>query len=280
MITFFTKIFAVVVMSIASMFGGGVSTPPPVQSLATSTQESSLPTATTSEKPVEISSEKKGSITKQSTAPSPTTNKTLQTVIQPQSAFQVVGPTLQVTASPPIPVPVTPPPNTTLCNGKYWNACPSGQDLVCPQSGSSAYCQPNAETQAAEQQATAQQHAQIEQEQQQAQQAKLQPLEDEFTRAINNVAAKCVTYGDVYPAAVCEQAESELLPILQQEAIIGISKSDALPQLQAIQGEYAKLQTAYYNIGTHGWSASLQQGYENMYASEMQILANDETMFQ
>ena len=28
----------------------------------------------------------------------------------------------------------------TLCNGKYWNACPTGQNLICPQSGN-AYCQ-------------------------------------------------------------------------------------------------------------------------------------------
>ncbi len=31
-------------------------------------------------------------------------------------------------------------PTGTLCNGTYWSACPSGQNLVCPTSGS-AYCQ-------------------------------------------------------------------------------------------------------------------------------------------
>ena len=48
--------------------------------------------------------------------------------------------------APPTPLAQTPPPNTTLCNGTYWNACPSGESLICPQSGS-AYCQSNAPVQ-------------------------------------------------------------------------------------------------------------------------------------
>jgi hypothetical protein len=31
-------------------------------------------------------------------------------------------------------------PTGTLCNGTYWNACPTGQNLICPQTGD-AYCQ-------------------------------------------------------------------------------------------------------------------------------------------
>lgn len=35
---------------------------------------------------------------------------------------------------------VTPPPNTTLCNGTYYTPCVSGQNFVCPASGD-GYCQ-------------------------------------------------------------------------------------------------------------------------------------------
>ena len=31
-------------------------------------------------------------------------------------------------------------PTGTLCNGSYWNTCPTGQNLICPQTGN-AYCQ-------------------------------------------------------------------------------------------------------------------------------------------
>ena len=33
------------------------------------------------------------------------------------------------------------PPNTTPCNGTNWNACPTGQNFVCPANGGKAYCQ-------------------------------------------------------------------------------------------------------------------------------------------
>jgi peptidoglycan hydrolase-like protein with peptidoglycan-binding domain len=35
----------------------------------------------------------------------------------------------------------TPPPNTSSCNGTNYNACPAGDDFICPASGE-AYCQP------------------------------------------------------------------------------------------------------------------------------------------
>jgi hypothetical protein len=38
-----------------------------------------------------------------------------------------------------------PPPNTTPCNGKYWIACPSGQDFVCPASGNAVCRSPVAQ---------------------------------------------------------------------------------------------------------------------------------------
>lgn len=39
-----------------------------------------------------------------------------------------------------IPPPSLPPPNTILCNGTCWDACPTGQNLVCPTDGAKAYC--------------------------------------------------------------------------------------------------------------------------------------------
>jgi len=32
-------------------------------------------------------------------------------------------------------------PNSSLCNGTYWNQCPSGQNFICPGNGGKAYCQ-------------------------------------------------------------------------------------------------------------------------------------------
>lgn len=37
--------------------------------------------------------------------------------------------------------------NGTLCNGKYWNKCPAGQNFVCPATGGDAYCQAADQTQ-------------------------------------------------------------------------------------------------------------------------------------
>lgn len=41
--------------------------------------------------------------------------------------------------------PVVAPVDTTLCNGTYWNKCPSGEKLICPATGD-AYCQVRQET--------------------------------------------------------------------------------------------------------------------------------------
>ncbi len=38
-------------------------------------------------------------------------------------------------------VATTPPPNTTSCNGTNWNACPAGQQFICPTDGIKPYCQ-------------------------------------------------------------------------------------------------------------------------------------------
>jgi hypothetical protein len=73
------------------------------------------------------------------------------------------------------------PPNTTLCNGKYWSNCPVGQDFTCPVTGS-AYCQPSRQQQQAQyqqqqtQDTAAQQQQQLTefQQAQAAQQARLQ----------------------------------------------------------------------------------------------------------
>lgn len=52
--------------------------------------------------------------------------------IEPNKLGQVTPPALKSTALPAVPL-------GTLCNNKYWSACPSGQDFVCPSMGG-AYC--------------------------------------------------------------------------------------------------------------------------------------------
>lgn len=55
----------------------------------------------------------------------------------------VITPMPQPNGSTVVPTSIyTPPPNTTLCNGTYYTACPAGQNFVCPSSGG-AYCQNN-----------------------------------------------------------------------------------------------------------------------------------------
>jgi hypothetical protein len=36
-----------------------------------------------------------------------------------------------------------PPPNSTYCNGNYYSSCPTGQNIVCPTNGGTAYCKNN-----------------------------------------------------------------------------------------------------------------------------------------
>lgn len=63
-----------------------------------------------------------------------TTPKIVQKKIIPASIVPVTQTPVAKTPT------VTPSPNTLVCNGSYWTACPTGQDFVCPTTGN-AYCQ-------------------------------------------------------------------------------------------------------------------------------------------
>ncbi|MDE2079600.1 MAG: hypothetical protein KGI73_04425, partial [Patescibacteria group bacterium] len=155
------------------------------------------------------------------------------------------------------------PPNSTLCSGTYYSQCSTGQDFVCPSNGGKAYCQPTPASSASQSQ----------------QEAKLQPFKDSFFQNIQNIETKCRSANTGLQVPTCEQAESQLLSILQQEAIIGLSKQDAVPQFDAIQSAYEMLQTEYYSVAQQPIPLGDIQGRQANIAAEMQILANDEAMF-
>ncbi len=67
------------------------------------------------------------------TAPTSSVSKT-PIKSSPKVSAPVTIPSVSVQA------PQQPKPTGTLCNGTYWNSCPTGQNLVCPTTGD-AYCQ-------------------------------------------------------------------------------------------------------------------------------------------
>lgn len=99
-----------------------------------------------------------------------------------------------------------------------------------------------------------------------------------FMSAVQTMDSTCNNAAAGTAVTSCEQAESQLLPILDQEQLTGISTQDATKELSLIESEYATLQLGYYtNPG--GVPESYYEGTRNNIAAEMQILASDEVMF-
>jgi hypothetical protein len=144
----------------------------------------------------------------------------------------------------------------TMVNGKYNCVCQAGYVL----NGAGTGCQ-------------------IPHVQEQAINPALASLESQYTQIINDINTDCNNADAGQPVARCELTESKLQSVLEQEAAIGVSKQEVAPELSALQDAYNKLQTEYYSVEGGGIDMELMQGEQANIAAEMQILANDETMF-
>ena len=249
MFSFIGKIISSIVIATTAFFGGHASPPSAVV----------IPDATSSPEMVA------------STSVRHVTPVSSSRVAAPAPA---VPPSQVKTESKLVETPVTFPVGSTLCNGTYYSACTSGQDLVCPASGA-AYCQPNAASISAQEQQMQQQQA----NQLAAQEERLKPLISQFDSITSNISSACQGAVAGSPVASCEGAESSLLTVLQKEAAVGISTQDAAPQLAAIQKEYAYLQGEYYGIATEAIPLEFIQRRQSNVSTEMQILVGYESMF-
>jgi hypothetical protein len=185
MFNFFGSLFHKTIISFVSFAAlmGLISTPPQT---ITATPTSSVVQVVTQ---AARSSSSAANVILVSSTPSSLPIKKSSVVVPP--ACSVVAPQSQpqTPVAPQQPIVNTQPPNTTLCNGTYYNnSCPSGENLVCPSSGS-AYCQlsqqqQQANNEAAQAAALQQQEANAQAAQQAAQQQKTNQI-NALTSAYN-----------------------------------------------------------------------------------------------
>ncbi len=123
------------------------------------------------------------------------------------------------------------PVNTIFCNGINWNRCPSGQNFVCPSTGS-AYCENPRQQQDAFQQAQAQAY----QEQQRQQQLQQQAQQEEYARQANAQKLKQDQINQLI--SEYQQRQNEILQRYYQD-VAGV-EHQAIP-IQFINGQKNRL---------------------------------------
>jgi len=127
----FIQIPFLIAIIVAAILGGGayvayeVAKPSPNTSNATTTTKIEVQATTTVDIEAEAKKASEEELNKQKS----------------EKAFTPAKSSTSQSETTPPPKSITPPSNSTLCNGVYYSSCAIGNDLVCPGDGGKAYCQ-------------------------------------------------------------------------------------------------------------------------------------------
>jgi hypothetical protein len=165
-------------------------------------------------------------LTPPKTIPTPVTQNppTLNTAVSQQQNTNI---------SPPLPTPAG-----TLCNGKYYSSCSTGNDFICPSSGGEAFCQPSQGQKLAVLQAQLQMY-----------QNELVPVDAEIQKYQNQYNQQCSNTSGIWTSrALGEQGQENILQASQcaslSQALLSATqqKTPILNQINYIQQQISNLQ--------------------------------------